>query len=185
MARKARIDIWFLWSGVRHRILWPGLPTPGGDIHGRDNVDVRLRSVGVHRLTVEVSDNVGPALEAINDFMATIDVWKDVAHPVKERKILYSPGYGAGWVTWSGDTAAQKVFMLTYQPFIDALEAGKPLDEEQFQKDYQARFPDADEPYTGGLGDLKVAKVTGKVRMTEYDGSEGYVDRGDDAMEWL
>jgi hypothetical protein len=103
----------------------------------------------------------------------------------KGRKILYSPGYGAGWVTWNGDTSEQKVFMLTYQPFIDALEAGRPLDEEQFQKDYQVAFPGADEPYTGGLCDLKIAKVTGKVRMAEYDGSEEYVDRGDDGMEWL
>jgi len=76
MARKARIDIWFLWDGVRHRIQWPGLPVPGGDIHGRDNVDVRLRSVGVHRLKVEPCDNVGPALEAINDFMSSLDVWE-------------------------------------------------------------------------------------------------------------
>lgn len=38
------------------------------------------------------------------------------------RKILYSPGYGAGWSTWGGNTTAQKKFMLEYKPFIEALE---------------------------------------------------------------
>lgn len=38
------------------------------------------------------------------------------------RKILYSPGYGAGWSTWGGDTPEQKKFMLEYKPFIEALE---------------------------------------------------------------
>jgi hypothetical protein len=39
------------------------------------------------------------------------------------RKILYSPGYGAGWTSWEGDTELKK-FMLEYRPFIDFLENG-------------------------------------------------------------
>lgn len=40
------------------------------------------------------------------------------------RKILYSPGFGAGWTTWAhSDASAVRRFMLEYQPFIDAVEA--------------------------------------------------------------
>lgn len=38
------------------------------------------------------------------------------------RKILYSPGYGAGWTTWCHDGQEHKRFMLEFQPLIDAVE---------------------------------------------------------------
>src|SRR4051794_12559330 len=37
-------------------------------------------------------------------------------------KILYAPGYGAGWSTWSSSGDEQKRFMLTYAPLIEAIE---------------------------------------------------------------
>jgi hypothetical protein len=76
VARKARIDIWFFQGGKRGRIQWPGIPNPGGDTFGRDKIDFRFRGAVVSSLSCEPCDNVGPALEAINDFMATIDAWK-------------------------------------------------------------------------------------------------------------
>jgi hypothetical protein len=39
------------------------------------------------------------------------------------RKILYSPGYGAGWTSWESDYELRK-FMLVYQPIIDYVEKG-------------------------------------------------------------
>lgn len=45
------------------------------------------------------------------------------------RKILYSPGFGAGWVSWArGEGLEVRRFMLEYQPFIEALEAADDRD---------------------------------------------------------
>ena len=107
------------------------------------------------------------------------------------RKILYSPGFGAGWTTWHYGTREEKEFMLTYQPFINALERGERIIEsleEQFMVDFQSKFPDASDstPYTGGLRDLTVREVAGRVHIDEYDGSESVEEefnQGDDY--WL
>jgi len=40
------------------------------------------------------------------------------------RKILYSPGFGAGWTSWHDGSKEAKLFMLEYRPFIEYLEAG-------------------------------------------------------------
>lgn len=122
------------------------------------------------------------------------------------RKILYSPGYGAGWVTWHYGTREQKLFMLEYAPFIQALESQTPearaapvyreidgdrflacLPVEHFLAEWTERFPGVNPPYLGGLGGLGglvVAEVEGEVRLDEYDGSESYTTRGTDT-EWL
>jgi hypothetical protein len=115
------------------------------------------------------------------------------------RKILYSPGYGAGWVSWGGDTAEQKRFMLEYAPFVEALEGGAALrpvvrySEEdtkyngqtdpvirRFIDDWREKFGDAPLPYFGGLRDLEVKIVDDGdvVRINEYDGSESVEVRG-------
>lgn len=39
------------------------------------------------------------------------------------RKILYSPGFGAGWVSWHTGDPAQQKFMLEYPGFVEALQA--------------------------------------------------------------
>ena len=106
-----------------------------------------------------------------------------------KRKVLISSGYGAGWVTWNlSNTVAARRFMLTYAPFIEALEAGTKgadLDLEQFEKDFEAAFPGEETPYTGGAESLEVVEVTGQIHVTEYDGSESYIERGDDEDQWL
>jgi len=107
------------------------------------------------------------------------------------RKVLYSPGYGAGWVSWHSGSKAEKLFMLEYAPFIAYLEAKQKREEkkgsriregfpdelmEQFKVDWDAKFPDkaGEYPYSGGLGSLSIREVpTGAlVRINEYDGSE-------------
>lgn len=115
------------------------------------------------------------------------------------RKILYSPGYGAGWVSWGGDTAEQKRFMLEYAPFVEVLEGGgalHPVDHidksdaqydgqtdpviRRFIDDWREKFGDASLPYFGGLDDLEVETVGDGdvVRIKEYDGSESVEVRG-------
>ena len=41
------------------------------------------------------------------------------------RKILYSPGWGAGWSTWNSSIPTK--FICEYQPIIEALEKGEDL----------------------------------------------------------
>ena len=105
------------------------------------------------------------------------------------RKILYSPGYGAGWTTWHDGPREEKLFMLEYQPFIDAIERGevilpddlKYMSEEkiiqipliaQFVTDWNTRFGSASLPYFGGLSNLAIEEVDGRVKLSEYDGFE-------------
>lgn len=108
------------------------------------------------------------------------------------RKILISHGFGAGWTSWYGNgTPEQKRFMLEYKPFIEALEQKpyptwtlclEPRYEEQFLADFRAAFPDADEPYTGGMRGLRVHEVDAdeQVSITEYDGAESFTVRSSD-----
>ena len=94
------------------------------------------------------------------------------------KKILYSPGYGSGWSTWHGGPKEQKQFMLEYQPFIDAVENGKEIDEtlqEQFLKDWEIAFPGTTAPYLGGVDKLKIETVDGSFSIKEYDGYESVV----------
>lgn len=103
----------------------------------------------------------------------------------RTRKILYSPGFGAGWTSWEASKEIQK-FMLTYRPLIKAVESGdaqaKARALEQFRSDCQERFGSV--PYLGGSRDLTVAKVSGPVRIHEYDGSESIEEAGD-FQDWL
>lgn len=110
------------------------------------------------------------------------------------RKILYSPGYGAGWVSWHRGSRAEKLFMLEYAPFIKFLEESEdnkldPDDEhvKQFKKDWDIAFPESagDYPYTCGLEQLEVVEVGSdcSVMITEYDGYEEVKTLGEQC--WL
>lgn len=109
-------------------------------------------------------------------------------------KILYSPGFGAGWSTWCSGDKKMKKFVLTYKPLIDALEeerdigytVGRLLGHEspyepgsileQFDIDLKAAFGDeAGHMYLGGARDLAVAEVDGPFRVDEYDGNESVI----------
>lgn len=95
------------------------------------------------------------------------------------RKFLYSPGYGAGWVTWHSGSREEKEFMLFYQPWIEALEKGtkgKNLDQEMFTRHFEEKFPGSNLPYFGGVEQLMVGKVPDEeeIVLREYDGSESF-----------
>ncbi len=115
------------------------------------------------------------------------------------RKILYSPRYGAGWVSWSGSKREQKVFMLEYGPFVSFLENGEKFCDilkdiekmpvvQEFKRDWDAAFPDCagEYPYFGGLEGLQIMEVPcgARVLITEYDGSESVEVEGDHG-DWL
>lgn len=97
------------------------------------------------------------------------------------RKILYSPGFGAGWTTWNDGEVAK--LMIDYPPIIAALERGEKLTEDhpaikQLEAECLEKFG---ESYvcTLGMRDLTIAEVNGRVRVHEYDGSESYEEEGD------
>lgn len=97
------------------------------------------------------------------------------------RKILYNPGYGAGWSTWQSGVPPS--FSCTYQPIIEALERGESLSEEhpavkQYVAECQEKFNE--DPYLGGLHDLKIYDAPDgvAVRVDEYDGFESVVLSG-------
>jgi hypothetical protein len=122
------------------------------------------------------------------------------------RKILYSPGYGAGWTSWMTDKNIAK-FALEYKPLIDALESmidedgyidgelipedlydiEKNLDKchpavKQFCDECQEKFGKI--PYLGGLRDLCIyeADDDSLVKIKCFDGSESVEICYDDWM---
>lgn len=108
------------------------------------------------------------------------------------RKIIYSPGFGAGWVTWMSGSKELKQFALTYQPFIEEIEKDnrEQLRDEyspvvvEFKRQLKERFPDEDTyVYFGGLEQAVVAEVDGPVLLREYDGSESFSQVDD--TDWL
>jgi hypothetical protein len=111
------------------------------------------------------------------------------------KKILLSPGWGAGWSTWNPDEVAK--FMLTYQPIIDFIEAGgsfKRNETSDLHGDHlhPLLMELADEvkaafgkDYVCVLGaiDLEVVSVDGPFKITEYDGNESIQYRDEEQWE--
>jgi len=102
------------------------------------------------------------------------------------KKILYSPGYGAGWSTWQYSIPTK--FACEYQPIIEALENRKELHEEheiikQYKKDCEEKF-DEDCVCVLGASDLKIYEVPDgdQYQITEYDGNESVKLRS--SQEW-
>lgn len=120
------------------------------------------------------------------------------------RKILYSPGYGAGWTSWEYDQNIAR-FMISYQPIIDYVENGGEFDSklleiwnsdtgeadpekvsklpdclQQFVHESKEKFGKV--PYLSGLRDIEVKIVNGPVRITDHDGYESVEEGGG---EWL
>jgi hypothetical protein len=89
-----------------------------------------------------------------------------------KRKILVSPGFGAGWSTWHDGEVAK--YMLTYEPLIKAIEEEGEIAVavEQLEADVQRLF--GEDIYTGGIDSLCVVEVEGRVLIEEYDGSEAW-----------
>lgn len=93
------------------------------------------------------------------------------------RKVLVSPGYGAGWSSWAPSPEVSR-FMLEYEPIIAFMVAGGKFEIDsshpllqRFQEDVYERFG-----FTyvcvDGAHQLKVVEVSGPVRISEFDGFE-------------
>jgi hypothetical protein len=103
-----------------------------------------------------------------------------------DRKILYSPGYGAGWVSWEHDDDNRKL-MLTYPPLVEAVERGDKITEAHPAiQSLLAEIKEAgrDEPYLCGIDQLRVYNATGRVIIDEYDGNESVTEEGTD-LGWM
>lgn len=101
------------------------------------------------------------------------------------RKILFSPGFGAGWSTWNSGEVAK--LMLEYQPIIEAIERGEKMGEshpaiQQLKRECSEKFG-VDYVCVLGADQLQVATVSGPIRLDEYDGSESYEEPND--VEWV
>lgn len=78
-------------------------------------------------------------------------------------KVLYSPGYGAGFYTWGAPAEA------VFDPKLIKLVEDKNIEEaiSYVEKTYDT--------YTGGVPDLEIASIPegSKFIIDEYDGAEG------------
>lgn len=95
-------------------------------------------------------------------------------------KILISPGYGAGYSSWSSGSQKFIKFLLTYKPFIDCLESGNKITEEMIEtlkKDTDKLFPERTYVCELGIDHLVVVEVDGPFLVHEYDGYES-IDYG-------
>ncbi len=104
------------------------------------------------------------------------------------RKVLISPGYGAGWSTWNDDDVREH--FLFDPDLIAAVEAGTPLgvrdDEATPLGAFLARVTAAvgrDYHCVLGARDLCVETVSGGFQVDEYDGYESI--RLASEQEWL
>lgn len=116
------------------------------------------------------------------------------------KKLLYSPGYGAGWTTWADDK--HKQFMVSHPAIVEFIEGGGTFTHAECAIGYSEGQPDlsnlhpvlrifAEEclarfgsiPYLGGAVGLKVLEVPNgmSIAFDEYDGGESprYRDDGD------
>jgi hypothetical protein len=105
---------------------------------------------------------------------------------VGTRKVLVSPEFGAGWMTWQ-DTAYAEDFLFDAE-LIAAVERGDDLGGEDQPGTPLALFverlvakhgEDARHVYLGGARDLEVKEVEGVFIVEEYDGSESILRRDD------
>jgi hypothetical protein len=100
-----------------------------------------------------------------------------------ERKVLYSPGFGAGWSTWNGHDALTDDYLYD-EALIAAVEAGEDVTAAvaDFEKRMQAKLGKDAYICVSGADDLRVADVSGPFIVEEYDGSESIRLR--DATAW-
>lgn len=113
----------------------------------------------------------------------------DIERYVPEtRKVLYSPGYGAGWSTWNDDK--MKHDFLFDADLIEAVEYGEWLGDEKtvdspiylFEQKMKEKY---DTEYVCLLGarDLCVTTVSGPFIVEDYDGNESILQRS--ATDWI
>jgi hypothetical protein len=102
------------------------------------------------------------------------------------KKILYSPGYGAGWATWNYPDELAK-FMAEYQPLIEAIENRESEDTikqiiDGMVEEIKEKF-ETDHVCILGADQLTIAVVNDRYKIEEYDGNER-VDEPSDLTWW-
>ena len=88
--------------------------------------------------------------------------------------VVYSPGYGAGWSTWSDNKFAKT--LLFHPLIVEKVESGHENEittewlVEQFGEEYE-------DVYCGGAKNLEIDWIDqgSRFRINEYDGSEAIV----------
>ena len=105
---------------------------------------------------------------------------------MKERKILISPGYGAGWYSWHRHKE-----LIDDKILISLVEKGEHKnEEEEVSKEFKERCEellkeagkDPTSIYYGGVYQLVVETVRGRIKICEYDGYESIEY---DNNEWI
>jgi len=97
------------------------------------------------------------------------------------RKILVSPGFGAGWSSWCYGPKEAAQFVAEYEPIIKFLEnGGKPKEEfeklvEELSNIMEKKF--GVDFYAGGSKNLRVVEVNGPYMIKEYDGFESVLEQ--------
>lgn len=117
------------------------------------------------------------------------------------KKIIYSPGFGAGWATWNDFPVGLGKFLAEYEPLIEWLESDEATEENKYKlgtERYDTKHPllvklledaekagfDKDRIYFGGLKDAVVMEISDDAhyKIEEYDGNEYVIFK--DAMGW-
>jgi len=102
------------------------------------------------------------------------------------KKVLISPGYGAGWSTWQHEVTSE--FATQYEPLIKAVEAGEDIDEDhpaikQYVEDVKEKFTDEIFLPTRINLDVRTIPDDAEYKVTVYDGNESLEVK--DEQEWV
>lgn len=109
-------------------------------------------------------------------------------NPTLLRKIIYSPGYGAGWTSWMEIDQAR--IAIDWPPLVTAIENHEEITEQHpavlsLKEEMRNKLgPDNDYFYCGGLRNAAVLVVSGPVQITEYDGNESVISL-ENMDDWL
>lgn len=90
--------------------------------------------------------------------------------------VLYSPGYGAGWSTWSLSHTDKLIFDKNVVALVEDRDLGKITNEQlvDLVESYCEKQYGPNEVYCGGVDDLVIEwiPVGTQFKINEYDGSE-------------
>ena len=98
-----------------------------------------------------------------------------------QRKILVSPGYGAGWSTWNDDDLSDD--FLFDEKLIEAIERGDDKTEAVLEFVERMKKKHGDKYFCVlGASQLEVETVSGPFKVNDYDGFESLSFR--DSEDW-